>query len=603
MYPTFQTTFSTNCSKCLSILFKYTVPLLVFGLSTGTIAQDEVTFNSVTGTLSIPQLFAGEAGYSVELEYTSVAGAFVFVLSAAEELSSSSQSEHAAQFANNIAHVPFLYLDSVWYSLDLGLISDQPITFSLGNITVVDPPTWYDEEVVYIPENTEQELANFFASHGGVNAFGQQAVDAITTYLSVDELLRTNDLVGANNELSALWNQYPAGDSSWRTTPYIVNGAHIGAPSAYYGLRQLSDLVAHRLAGGGSGTPIHLTIVLAGCAEGVQATTLAELESGGGQQVRLDLDQRVLETDEVFGQATGAFTEYVEAMTQGGLNVITRVAHLPQACVPIETRATPPYRYAHVTSLTPLWDAMPAAITEQTDWWWVLYPSAVPEQHSELKDLEFIAGGMATHPDGAPVFLSDDRWVLRIPPHLGSGDWSNIERRTYFPQWLMHELFHFLFALYPEFELEVESHQWFDRTTWPGDFSGRYEADYYVEALHKRLWDASPTLTNKLRFKPPSPALFGGIDVASLVGSYQRIPVENSWHQGEISYENDTLRWTNMAGVSWGLGYAGGSVILTDEDNPYDNDFIIALARDPDSGEYTSEVIGFRFNSELYARQ
>ena len=453
-----------------------------------------------------------------------------------------------------------------------------------------------------MPEDTAQELEDFFAEHGGAAGFGVQSVAALTTYLSVEELLRADAPDAADAELDALWAQYPIADPSWSTTPWTLAGAHIGWPSAYYGLRELSDLVDHELAGGGAGDPIHLTIVLVGCAEGIQATTLAELESGEGAQVSLELDPRALETDPVFGQATWAFTRYAEALTQGGASLVARVAYLPELCLPIHTVASPA-RVAGVTGLGPLWNAMPSAITEQTDWWWVLYPSAVPEQHPDFEGLEFITGGMATHPGGGPVFLSDDRWVLRIPPHMGAGEWSSVERRAYFPQWLQHELFHFLFGLYPEFGLEAESHQWFDLATWPEDFEGRYEPDYYAEALRKRLWDLNPPLVSRLRFKPPPGELFEGIEVAALLGSYEREPVENDWHQGEILDQAGSVRWMNQAGVSWGLSYTGGAVISTGEDCPYDGDFIIELGKDPLSGEYTDEIIGFRFNGELYARQ
>ena len=41
-----------------------------------------------------------------------------------------------------------------------------------------------------------------------------------------------------------------------------------------------------------------------------------------------------------------------------------------------------------------------------------------------------------------------------------------------------------------------------------------------------------------------------------LLGSYQRLPIENPWHEGRITFREQspfTLRWTNQAGVSWDL--------------------------------------------------
>ena len=108
---------------------------------------------------------------------------------------------------------------------------------------------------------------------------------------------------------------------------------------------------------------------------------------------------------------------------------------------------------------------MPAEITATTDMWWVLYPSVVPSE-GELADTEFITGAMALHPSGAPVFTSDDLWVVRKPAQLGDGLYTSVERRTYMAQWMQTEFFHHLFRSYPEFELEVNGLDWFDRDNW-----------------------------------------------------------------------------------------------------------------------------------------
>ena len=393
---------------------------------------------------------------------------------------------------------------------------------------------WLDESLDWTPGDTPAELDAVFAEHGGEDAFGALAVDAVRTYLDVEERLRRDDSAGAREQLDALWDRYPVGGEAWGQASWQVNGAHFGYPPAYYGLRMLDDVIDRRQAGADAPASLHLTIVLVDCAEGIQATTLQELEDGGGAEVRLDLDERVLDTDAVFGQATWAFQQYVEAVTLGEASLRIRVARLEDVCVPIETTAGPPRRAA-ATSLAPVWEGMPDAITGDTDWWWVLYPSAVPEQHAAFDGMEFITGGMARHPGGGPVFLSDDRWVLRIPPHMGSGDWSDVERRTYFPQWLQHEFFHFLFAAYPEFGLEENSHQWFDRGTWPEDFEGRFEADYYAEALHRRLWSAEPPLAYSLRFRPAPDELYEDLTTDDVLGTYRREPVENDWHIGDPS--------------------------------------------------------------------
>ena len=48
-----------------------------------------------------------------------------------------------------------------------------------------------------------------------------------------------------------------------------------------------------------------------------------------------------------------------------------------------------------------------------------------------------------------------------------------METRLWWANLQQHELYHYLFSLYPEFHLEDEGHQWFDRSKWPQDFQGR----------------------------------------------------------------------------------------------------------------------------------
>ena len=59
----------------------------------------------------------------------------------------------------------------------------------------------------------------------------------------------------------------------------------------------------------------------------------------------------------------------------------------------------------------------------------------------------------------------------------------------------------------------------------------------------------------------------------TILGTYRRLPVENPWHIGTISYKNkskNVLQWTNKAGISWDLFVDGDQNILkTGDDNPY----------------------------------
>jgi len=105
------------------------------------------------------------------------------------------------------------------------------------------------------------------------------------------------------------------------------------------------------------------------------------------------------------------------------------------------------------------------------------------------------------------------------------------------------------------------------------------------------------------------------VDVRTLVGTYQRNPVENDWHVGSIAIEARSgegrptvLRWTNRAGTSWRLFPdldAGG--LRTDKENPYysqdedDKMFLLAF----DMAKATSAptcAAGFWFQGRLYTR-
>ena len=448
--------------------------------------------------------------------------------------------------------------------------------------------------------DTAADLADFFAEYGGEEAFGQPAVAAVITYLSAEARLRVGDPATADELLSALWAKYPVRDPRWFNTPYSPHGAQLGSPTAYYGLRMLTEVTDQLLAADDvNAKHLNLTVVLVGCSEGIQARTAAELDAGTGLSVQLTLDETLdANADEWFDQATWTFRQYVTAITGGKLVLDLHIERIAELCVPVSTSRADGVAQAGVTSIASVWNAMPRDITATTDMWWVLYPSVVPTT-SALADTDFVTGEMELHPSGAPVFTSDDLSMVRKPPQLGSGDFTSVERRTYMAQWLQQEFFHHLFRSYPEFGLETTSHAWFSIDNWPDDFVGVLEPDYFEQALHKRLLTAETPLAVTLRYEPPRAGTFASTDPSSLVGNYDG---------GSIEVAGDNFQWTNDAGVTWQLTWdvATGS-FLTGSDSPYfansgGDAFTIVLARD-DNGDHTDEIIGFRYLGELYLRQ
>lgn len=449
----------------------------------------------------------------------------------------------------------------------------------------------------------------------------QEPEEILEVQMRAEEDYRAGRYRRALHRLEDLWERYPQGSEGWAACRSRRREWFLGRPACYSALLQLTECARWRVESGVE-EPVPedaavavWTVVLAGAAEGEEPHSPTELSAGEGHPVRHELDARLLEEGHpVIEESTWLFREFVLAMTGGRLAMRMRVLPLPELTLPVVTRADP-MRFAGLApgALARVWEALPPEVLEGTDWWWILYPSHVPERYPGFESMEFITGGMAVGPDGAsPCFLIDDRWLLRKPPHLGQGPWSSEERRAYLPQWLLHEFAHHLFRSWPEFGLEKRDHQWFDRSTWPEDFRGRFEPDYYFEALHKRLQPrADPPLHVGLRYRPPGPEVWSHVDLEALPGAYERQPVQNPWHRGRILREETEdgslrFRWLNEAGVSWSLEpVPGRGELRTGPGNPYraaGNDrFRIALKRGPD-GDWLPVIQGFRFGGELYRR-
>ena len=458
----------------------------------------------------------------------------------------------------------------------------------------------------------ESNAAILFLEQYGLENFSDHYIDAFETLVVAQARHRAGEHAAAKALLDALWAQYPEGHPSWITLPWKPFGINLGTPPSYYGLRMLTDTVDWHLANPTARAPartVRLGVLLVGHSEGVEPQDVADLYNGTGVFVSHDLDPRLAEADHrVLRDSLWLFQEYVVALTEGGLDLELDFLALPEVTLPVQASGSPGGpSYAGLVNASQVFEHVPEETIAATDWWWILYPSHVPEQHPDFETAEFITGGMGLGPGGSPFFIADDRAVVRKPPHLGSGDYARVERQTYLPQWLQHEFFHHLYRLYPEFGLEATSHQWFDLSTWPPDFVGRYEPDYYHESLFKRLQGADPPLKVSLRYATAG-APWDELLPADLVGTYRREPVQNPWHVGDITVFGQGFRWTNTAPVGWGLAddVLNGR-LLTGPDCPYygtplGNSHDIVLERD-DLGDFTTQVRGFSFNGELYEKQ
>jgi hypothetical protein len=449
-------------------------------------------------------------------------------------------------------------------------------------------------------------LEEFYACYGGQSAFGTHSVAAVTTFIRADSAVQAGDYAQAKILVDNLFNTYPRGSNIWWNVYNETNGSNIGSPHAYYGLRMMEDVIDHGLNGDPNvqAKKATMKIVLVGRSEGIQPTTEIELQNGTGPFVTHDIDAKLKENDfRIVKQSFDFFSRYVTAITKGELEVEVEFIELDSLTLPVSVSTTLPH--LAYSTIEPVWDALTPEIKDSTDWWWILYPSHVPA-FPTFDDEAFITGGMGSDTKGGPVFIIDDKWVVRKPAHLGVGEYSDIERRLYLPQWLQHEFFHHLYRIYPELALEVNGHDWFDPDFWPSDFEGQFETDFYSESLHKRLQiDCAPLATKLItRVQDDLEAEFSTFSMNELLGPYSLDVIQNPWHEGNIIEENGAYFWKNSANVQWEVtpDFIEG-LLVTGNDAPYiGQDFLIELYRTVE-GDFVPGAVALKFQGEFYKKR
>jgi hypothetical protein len=450
-------------------------------------------------------------------------------------------------------------------------------------------------------------LDDFYDCYGGQSAFSEHSIRAVTTFIQAEDAIHQGNYAQAKNLIELLFDTYPKGSNVWWNVWGGVNGSNVGSPHGYYGLRMMEDIVDHHLNTNTANIEVrkvNMTAVLVGCSEGIQPTNLTELQNGTGPFITNNLDPS-LQTDDyrIVRQSFDLFTRYIRAITKGQLEVEVEIIELPQLCLDVSVSSTKPY-FA-TGPISPVWNAISDETKDATDFWLITYPSHVPEG-PEFDNESFITGGMGQDSKGGPVFIADDKWIVRKPAHLGSGSYSDIERRIYLPQWYQHEFFHHLFNIYPEYELEVNGHDWFDLNFWPDDFEGQFETDFYTEALHKRLQTDCVPLASKLitRVDNLNAEQFSKLSIDELIGDYSLDNIQNNWHEGEILKQGNQYFWRNKANVQWEIfpNLATGR-LETGVDCPYpDQDFFLELYRTID-GKHLPGVVALKFLGEQYRKR
>lgn len=430
------------------------------------------------------------------------------------------------------------------------------------------------------------EFFNFTRDTLGVNKrnFRDSYIKAIEAYIYAEEALKIEDYSNARTIVENVFQEQPLYDNLWRNGVSDF-GLHNGDPIAYYGLRMI-DKITQELPLAETGV-IQLTAVIVECSQVTRPiNTSYDLET-----VNISVDDRLLADDyQALREATYLFREWVKAITQG-LSVNLEI-HRQDECTTTSFNRNESAGYlTSYPNTSEIISRVPDEIAQETNIWLVISPSGVQGDGTGYP--YWITGGMGLTPKGTPLIIGDDLWFIRKPVHLGNGEWTPVERRVYHPQWFQHEFMHHIYRTWPEYQLEITGHDWFDRSFWPSDFEGRWEPDFYWESIEKRLMEANPSLAEGIDITDWVGADINEIGFDALLGNYERQPVGNPWHEVEIVKIGDSFYWTNAAGQQW-LLYADEDKLMTNSAYGIQEIFIRLSS--------AGEIDALYFNGEPYVR-
>ena len=479
--------------------------------------------------------------------------------------------------------------------------------YSYNRLITISSNINLSAEYEILPEN----LISYYNEYGGRDNFNTKQQLALETLLFTHEDIKYDRLDEARKRLDFVFQEIPKGDWIWfsiSNTPTndIPNPidthcetciTNIGGPIAYYALRMIDQIV--ELGNPDNSSTYNLTAVIAPCANVTRPISPnLDLET-----VNLEISPEILaDYAQVLYNSTELFRNWFQAIS-GGTNLNLQI-HVLESCTTVYFNNNSNW-YSSYPNFTKMIDEVPIEIQNGTNMWWVIAPSGVPGDGSGY-EFDFVTGGMSNwrhinkryslefQNENIPVFISDDAWFIRKPEHMGQGSYHEIEIKAYQPQWFQHEFMHNIYLKYKEeFNLEPYGHSWFDRSTWPSDFDGIIEPDYYYESLKKRILLSNNKIFDV--YNAPENFIFDGTDISILLGNYTKYPIENDWHKVEIKNDGGNLIWTNDAGASWSLEILDGE-LYTKNDCPYGVQKIAVLM------DSSNKVYALRFNSELYER-
>ncbi|MEL6848484.1 MAG: hypothetical protein AAFP92_08200, partial [Bacteroidota bacterium] len=451
-----------------------------------------------------------------------------------------------------------------------------------------------------VETTTASQLTTFETTYPAAAAKAD-FMDVVRKFLQAEDEVIAGDYTAAKTTLDAVWAQYPKGDLTWGNLASGLNGVWVGNPVAYNGLRALDDVVSYHTNNTPCPNPqkMKVKVVLVGKSSGKLPTTLTQLTGGTGAQTTKNIDPRLrANNDKLIHELLHVFNKFIYAASKGMVQVEVEVIELPNFTYPVNvrqhttTRANGTTKTDHIAYGGPtptlddnypdIWAALAAEkgadFHQKADMWWIMYPSFVPgigEQPTgaagNLDNVSWFTGGQTTSSEGAPIIWCDDLFFIEKQLHLGGGTLTDVERRCYAAMWFQHEFFHHLFKAFPTFtnlretnasipatpdNLEGESHIWqeVNHTTrdplhWPSDFVGRYEADYFHEAMTKRMGLVTEgPLANRLIIRRDAvPAnILNQIEFEDIVGEYEALvadPTADDYWTPELVRGPDYFEW------------------------------------------------------------
>ncbi|GDY21096.1 hypothetical protein LBMAG56_24420 [Verrucomicrobiota bacterium] len=443
-------------------------------------------------------------------------------------------------------------------------------------------------------------------------------VEAMETFAVARALYREGLFEECQQELTSFWKKNPRDAGTWALRWNDDLGFKLGRPGGYPALILLTDAVKWRLQEKTLAKPVqavdwNIVVLLVGKSSGLMPANDEEAKAGKGTPVSKTIDPLLLANEHrAVHELVWLTREYYHAVTEGKINLRLRVVHFPEVEFKLCAPGGPGWAHENIAQLKA---AIPPDIAKVADWYWQIHPG-IPRPRDGGYYLGSFPPGSTPDAAGAgmgmmpgtnkPRVMCDDLMMTRRPNADGGGPLHPMVNQIFLPTWLQHEFFHNHFGQNPHLGLEAKPHQWFDRTIWPKDFVGRFEADYYSEAMFKRLQtQAKPSLAGYFIRRTWFPDLLSALKPEDLVGRYAVAGPKNEWNSGEIKLADGRLEWRNDAGKTWGLTLEEDGVLKTDQRNPYFKDtphYEILLVRGAD-GLPSHGISGYRSGAKTFLRQ